>query len=73
MLFDALKILHASVEEARRHAEMYCNKGQTLNDWFKTKLNEFLASILRKLQITAAELVKQRDFSIKKSFRKLLM
>lgn len=62
-----MKKLRSSVEEDRRHDEIFCTKVPTYNDRFKTDLCDVLAAFLTQLLDATQQLMKSRDLTIKKS------
>lgn len=64
---EALKMLGASVEEVRSHAELFRNMSPIYNDWFKTDLNEGFPTFLTMLRDGTKELVKSRGLRMKNS------
>lgn len=62
-----MKKLRASVEEVRRHAELFRGKVLAYNDRFNTDHHEVFAAFLTQLRDSNKELVKKRDLGIKKS------
>lgn len=62
---DTLKKLHASVEEFRRHAKLFCTKVPIHNDPSKIDLCERFAAFWTPMRDSSKELVKKHDLDIK--------